>query len=47
MYIFLNDQVTKWRFWCTNSSKCPIWIWDPILEHYRRHMPKMANIMPN
>jgi len=22
-------------------------VWDAILEHYRRHMPKLANIMPN
>jgi len=24
--IFLNEQVTKQRFWCTDSSKCPVWI---------------------
>jgi len=21
-------------------------VWDAILEHYRRHVPKLANIMP-
>jgi len=22
-------------------------VWDAILEHYRRHMPKLSYIMPN
>jgi len=27
----MNEQVTKRRFWCTNSSKCPKWICQWII----------------